>query len=95
MHSAFGFNFGNEHFSLSDKARDNKRKVLQNLKIVIIDEISMVRSDQLFQLDKRLREVTQKPGKMFGGVSLFVFGDIMQLRPIGRYIFQEPCNPNF
>ena len=95
MHSAFGFSFGNEHFSLSDKVRDIKRNLLQNLKIVIVDEISMVKSDQYFQLDKRMREVTQKPGKLFGGVSLFFFGDIMQLKPMGKYIFQEPSNPDF
>ena len=61
---------------------------MRNLKILIIDEISMVKSDQLYQLDKRLREITQKPGKLFGGVSVFWFGDIMQLKPCkGRYIF--------
>ena len=48
MHSAFGFSFGNEHFSLSDKVRDKKRNLLKYLKIVIIDEISMVKSDQQF-----------------------------------------------
>ena len=60
LHSTFGFNFGNEHFSLSDKRRDEKRSQLQNLRVVIIDEISMVKSDLLFQLDMRLKEVTQK-----------------------------------
>ena len=58
MHSAFNFSWGNDHFSLSDKVRDTKRGLLKNLKLVIIDEISMVKSDQQFQLDKRLREVT-------------------------------------
>ena len=46
LHSAFNFAFGNEHFSLSDKTRDTKRNLLKNLKLVIVDEISMVRSDQ-------------------------------------------------
>ena len=78
LHSAFSFNFGNEHFSLSDKKRDEKRSLLRNLKCVIIDEISMVKSDLLFQLDMRLREVTQKPEKIFGGVAIFVFGDLLK-----------------
>ena len=91
LHSAFGFSFGNEHFSLSDKKRDEKRALLNNLKLVIIDEISMVKADQLFQLDMRLREVKQKPDKLFGGVAILAFGDILQLRPCqARYIFQEP-----
>ena len=96
MHTAFGFNFGNEHYSLSDKVRDKKRNLLRNLKIVIIDEISMVKSDQGFQLDKRLREVLQRPAKIFGGVALFYFGDVMQLPPcMGRYIFDEPINQDY
>ena len=91
LHSAFGFNFGNDHFSLSDKKRDEKRTLLRNLRCIIIDEISMVKSDLLFQLDMRLREVTQKPDKLFGGVAIFAFGDLLQLRPIqARYIFEEP-----
>ena len=77
VHSAFGFNFGNEHYSLSDKKRDEKRSVLQNLRSVIIDEISMVKSDLLYQLDMRLREVTQRVDKVFGGVAIFAFGDLL------------------
>ena len=45
LHSGFGFSFGNEHYSLSDNVRDKKRKLLENLKVVIVDEISMVKSD--------------------------------------------------
>ena len=37
MHSAFSFNFGNEYLSLGDKSRDERRTLLENLKVVIID----------------------------------------------------------
>ena len=91
LHSAFGFSFGNEHYSLSDKTRDTKRATFKNLRFVIIDEVSMVKADQLYQLDLRLRELTMKPNKLFGGVALFFFGDIMQLKPVlGRYIWCQP-----
>ena len=90
LHSAFGFNFGNKHYSLSDKKRDTARTMFKNLKVVIIDEISMIKSDLLYQLDLRLREIKQKDNKIFGGVSVF-FGDIMQLRPCqGSFIFDKP-----
>ena len=52
MHTAFGFSWGNDHFSLSDMVRDKRRNQLKNLRVVIIDEISMIKSDQHFQLDK-------------------------------------------
>ena len=91
LHTAFGFTFGNDYYSLSDKKRDEKRTLFQNLRLVIIDEISIVKSDQLYQLDMRLREVSQKPNKIFGQVAIFAFGDMLQLRPCqARYIFQEP-----
>ena len=91
LHSTFGFSFGNEHYSLSDKKRDEKRNNLKNLKFVIIDEISMVKADLLYQLDMRLREITQRPEKIFGGLAVYAFGDMLQLRPCqARYIFEEP-----
>ena len=37
LHSAFGFDYGNKYYSLSDKVRDSKRTILQNLRLVIID----------------------------------------------------------
>ena len=56
LHSAFGFEFGNKHYSLSDRTRDARRNILKNLKMIIIDEISMVKADMLYQLDLRLQE---------------------------------------
>ena len=51
----------------------------------------MVKSDLLFQLDMRLKEVTQKIDQPFRGVAIFAFGDLLQLKPVqARYIFEEP-----
>ena len=55
----------------------------------------MVKSDMLYQLDLRLQEITQKfiP---FGGISIFVFGDLMQLKPVmGNYIFEDPRHEDY
>ena len=71
LHTAFSFSFGNEFFTLGDKARDERRCQLENLKVVIIDEFSMMKADMLYQLDLRLREVKEKPDLLFGGVSIF------------------------
>ena len=96
LHGAFGFSFSNKHFSLSDKVRDQRRATLKNLKLVIIDEISMVKSDMLYMLDLRLQEIKERIGTSFGGVAVLAFGDIMQLRPCkGKYIFEEPSNSEF
>ena len=96
MHNAFSFNFGNEFMSLGDKSRDKRRTLLENLQLVIIDEYSMIKADMIYQLDLRLKELKQKPHVPFGGVSVILFGDILQLRPVrSRYIFEEPLSESF
>ena len=51
----------------------------------------MVKADLLYQLDMRLREIKQKPDRIFGGVAIYTFGDMLQLRPCqAKYIFEEP-----
>ncbi len=55
----------------------------------------MVKADMLYQLNMRLKEIKQND-RDFGGVAVFLFGDIMQLRPVqARYIFQTPKNEKF
>ena len=96
LHAAFSFSFGNSFFSLGDKVRDERRNQLENLQVVIIDEYSMMKADMLYQLDLRLREVKQQPDLLFGGVSVFSIGDILQLKPVkGRYAFDEPISESF
>ena len=94
LHTAFGLDFGNTHYSMSDKVRAEKKKVLGKLKLLIIDEASMVKVDMLYQVDLRLQEIKEMVGVPFGGVSILLFGDMLQLCPVlGRYLFERPKNP--
>ena len=96
LHTSFGFTFDHKHYSLSDKTRDEKRVLFRNLKIIIIDEVSMVKSDMLYQLDLKLQELKERVGVPFGGVAILDFGDILQLRPVlGSFAFEKPKNPEF
>ena len=55
----------------------------------------MMKADMLNQLNLRLQEIKQNK-KDFGGVSILLFGDLMQLQPVkARWIFDEPRNPSF
>ena len=95
LHTLFSFNFGAGYMSLSDKARDEKRTLYKNLKMLIIDEISLVDSDMLYKIDLRLREITEK-GVPMGNIAVIVLGDLMQMSPVtGRYIFLEPRDKHF
>src|ERR1700750_1855859 len=60
-----------------------KRELLQNLALLAIDEISMVRPDVLDQIDLILRNVRGRKHP-FGGVQLLLIGDLAQLSPIIR-----------
>jgi hypothetical protein len=50
MHSTFGLPFGNKFSGLTDEKRDAMRNTLSDLSILIIDEISMVKPDILYQV---------------------------------------------
>jgi len=95
LHSAFNFKFSNEFTSLNDKNRNATLTMLEYLTVLIIDEISMVKSDMLYQLHLRLQEIKQNQ-KLFGGVSILMFGDLMQLKPVkGQWIFESPASEIF
>lgn len=60
-----------------------KRDVLEQLELLIIDEISMVRCDKLDATDAILRYV-RKNNLPFGGVQMVFIGDMFQLPPVAK-----------
>lgn len=60
----------------------NKINLLKRLDLLIIDEISMVRSDMIDQIDVTLRQVRKNYKRPFGGVQVLFIGDMFQLPPI-------------
>ncbi|HJS54495.1 MAG TPA: AAA family ATPase, partial [Chitinophagaceae bacterium] len=59
-----------------------KKKVLQELELLIIDEISMVRCDTLDAMDIVLRHTRRRYHEKFGGVQVLFIGDMFQLPPV-------------
>ena len=64
--------------------RANKQRVLRNLELLVIDEVSMVRADLLDTIDAILRHFKHRPTIPFGGVQLLLIGDLFQLSPVAR-----------
>lgn len=60
-----------------------RRRVMEKLEWLIIDEISMVRADVLDAIDWSLR-LNRQRAEPFGGVRIVMFGDPMQLEPVVR-----------
>ena len=64
------------------KYNGEKRKILRELELIIIDEISMVRADIIDFIDKVLRIYCRNMREPFGGKQLLLVGDIYQLEPV-------------
>lgn len=65
------------------KYRKDKIKLLREVEIIVIDEVSMLRADVLDMMDFSLRHIrrNQLP---FGGVQMLFIGDLYQLPPVVR-----------
>lgn len=58
------------------------RKLLEELELVIIDEISMVRADIIDAVDRILRVYSRNLREPFGGKQILLVGDVFQLEPV-------------
>lgn len=65
------------------KYRKDKLKLLREVEIIIIDEVSMLRADVLDMMDFALRHIRRNQQK-FGGVQMLFIGDLYQLPPVVR-----------
>lgn len=61
--------------------RKAKLKLLQELELLVIDEVSMLRADVLDAIDWILRSV-RRVNSPFGGVQVLFIGDLLQLPPV-------------
>ena len=80
IHSFFGF--PPRLIRSDDIRRSRNGRLMRRLKAIIIDEVSMVRSDLMWAIDQSLRTNRGRPREAFGGVRLLLFGDLHQLPPV-------------
>jgi len=59
------------------------RKRFKELKVLIIDEVSMI-SPTIFSVMDKVLQIAKKNDKPFGGIQLILSGDFFQLPPISR-----------
>lgn len=64
------------------KYNKERRKILEEVELVIIDEISMVRADIIDCVDRILRVYSGNMRLPFGGKQLLFVGDVFQLEPV-------------
>ncbi len=82
VHSFFGF--PPRLIGPSDIRRSRNGRIMRRLDFIVIDEVSMVRSDLMWAIDQSLRVNRGRPREPFGGMRLILFGDLQQLPPVVR-----------
>ncbi len=69
---------------LRDRMKYSKQhiKLIKELQLIIIDEVSMLRADIVDFIDRILRVYSGKKHLPFGGKQLLLVGDVFQLEPV-------------
>ncbi|XP_078618327.1 uncharacterized protein LOC144885957 [Branchiostoma floridae x Branchiostoma japonicum] len=99
LHSAFSLSCGlkknKDYQPLSSDKLNTLRSRLGKLKLLIVDEVSMVGADLLYHLHRRLQDIcgSSNPDSRFGGVSILAVGDLFQLQPVRQnHVFSLPSD---
>ena len=76
------FRIGLDTFPVIQESKDPRfKKLLKNLELLIIDEISMVRAPMLDAISETL-QIHRNSSKPFGGIHVLACGDLFQLPPV-------------
>ena len=76
------FRIGFDTFPVIQESKDPRfKKLLKNLELLVIDEISMVRAPMLDAISETLK-IHRNSTKPFGGIHLLACGDLFQLPPV-------------
>lgn len=70
-------------------------KLIHELDLIIIDEISMVRADIIDFIDRILRVYCDAPRLPFGGKQMLLVGDVYQLEPVVKEDDRELLRPYY
>ncbi|EGT43919.1 hypothetical protein CAEBREN_28421 [Caenorhabditis brenneri] len=81
IHRAMNFNPRHDN--------DGVMPPLPSLKLLIIDEISMCDAKLFERIERRLRQLMDNDQVLFGGCTVVMFGDLLQIPPVsGKWIFE-------
>ena len=78
--------------NLNGSKLQNLQQSLDGIKLIIIDEISMMGKNILYQIDNQLRQASKKCLESFGGFTVVLIGDFQQLPPVGESSTYQPDN---
>ena len=87
----------NKYTGLTEKPLAELRANLADLRLIIIDEISLVSADMLYTIHMRLKEVFNTPLlDLFANLDVILVGDLLQIPPVqGTLVFKTPLTIKF
>lgn len=97
INSAFGLGWNAHHKCINGRKlpsdiRNTLAVALSNLKLIVVDEISICGYHQFQAMNNVLQELFEN-NKPFGGISIITIGDFHQLAPVrDNYVFDPPQN---
>ena len=74
------------------KYNATQQKIIREVELIIIDEVSMVRADIIDFIDRVLRLYSRNLREPFGGKQMLFVGDIFQLEPVVKANEREMLN---
>ena len=80
---------GSSHGLLNGASLNKLRLQWKHVKFLIIDEISLVSSQTLTDVNNRLIDIMPQ-NDYFGGINILIFGDPFQIKPVmGKFFFEN------
>ncbi|RVE40725.1 hypothetical protein evm_014626 [Chilo suppressalis] len=70
------------------------RSLFRYIKVLIIDEISMISAELLGKIDMRLKQITRRGKADFGGIDVILIGDLRQAPPVRATAIYKPVKTN-
>lgn len=94
IHSFFHLPLGLLQVAIDERVsrislNESLKQTLNEMEILVIDEISMVRADIMDTIDKKMR-YAREIDKPFGGCQVAFFGDLYQLPPVAENLVEKP-----
>ncbi|XP_049318190.1 uncharacterized protein LOC105232370 isoform X10 [Bactrocera dorsalis] len=70
------------------------RSLFRYVKVLIIDEVSMISAELLGKIDMRLKQITGRGKADFGGIDVILIGDLRQAPPVRATAIYKPVKTN-
>ena len=90
IHSLFNIPVLNQLPRLQGKSLMELQKKFEDVKLIALDEKSMVGQHLFNKINKRLKQATGREDLPFGGITMIIMGDWNQLPPIGDSSLYDP-----